>query len=132
MSKISEVEKELSKWRRVKNGCRGKKTPEQIRNQVIELLSEYSPYDIQKRLGINVNTLKTWQESNLSEPIFISLPVVPEKQEIITPQNGPLIRGTELTPSNFSLKISHGNWSVEGLLSLQEWQSAIRLLEGVK
>ena len=58
MSKISEVEKELSKWRKSKNGCRGKKTPEHIRKHAIELLSEYSPYDIQKRLGINVTTLK--------------------------------------------------------------------------
>ena len=128
MSKISEVEKELSKWRRSKNGCRGKKTPEDLRKQVIGLLSEYSPYDIQKRLGINVNTLKNWQETDLSVPIFIALPGEPEKHEIRTA----LIQGTELTSSNLSLKISNGNWSVEGVLTLQDWQRAIRLLEGVR
>ena len=133
MTKISDLEKELSKWRGSKNKHTGKKTPEHIRKQAIGLLTDYSPYEIQKRLGINVNTLKNWQAKDSSEAIFIRLPSESEKREIITPLKGPLIPEIpKIAPSNLSLKISNGNWSVEGALSLKDWHSAIRLLEGAR
>ena len=123
MSKISELEKEVSKWRKSKNGHRGRETPEQIRRQAVELLSEYSPYDLQKRLGINVNALKSWKEKYLSEQFFIPLPSPPEEHKMISIPR-------EISQSNLSLKISRGSWSLEGNLSLKEWESAISLLEG--
>ena len=127
MSNISEVEKELSKWRGNKNRHRGKRTPEHIRKQAIGLLADYSPYEIQKRLGINVNTLKNWQENDFSEQIFITLPPEPKKTEMISKESH-----VENSPSNLSLKISNGNWSIEGRLKLDDWHLAIRLLEGVR
>lgn len=127
MSKISEVEKDLSKWRKSKNGHRGKLTPEHIRKQVVELLSEYSAWDLQKRLGINVNALKSWKDKYSSGQFFIPLPAKPEKKEMISKGS----RG-EIFPVNLSLKISFGEWCVEGNLSLKDWESAISLLGGVR
>lgn len=121
MSKMSSVEKELTKWRKSKSSYRGKKTPDYIRKQAIELLSEYSPYEIQKRLGITLNTLKNWQEENITEPVFITLPSEPDRKEIVSGEM-----------SSLALKISNGNWSLEGMLSLKDWHHAIRLLEGVR
>ncbi len=121
MSKMSSVEKELIKWRKSKSSYRGKKTPDYIRKQAIDLLSDYSPCEIQKRLGININTLKNWQEENIVEPVFIRLSSEQERNEMISGEI-----------SSLALKISNGNWSVEGSLSLKDWQSAIRLLEGVR
>ena len=127
MSDISEVEKELSKWRGSKNMHRGKKTPDYIRKKAIGLLTDYSDYEIQKRLGINVNTLKSWQETNFTEQIFIPLPPEPKKSEIISKASQ-----VEHSALNLSLKIINGNWSIEGKLKLQDWHSSIRLLEVVK
>lgn len=121
MSKISALEKELTNWRKSKSGYRGKKTPDYIRKQAIELLSDYSPCEIQKRLGITLNTLKSWQEENITEPVFIRLPSEPYRNEMIP---GEIY--------SFALKISNGEWSLEGSLSLKDWHSAIRLLEGVR
>lgn len=126
MSDISEVEKELSKWRGSKNRYRGKKIPEHIRKQAVDLLADYSPYEIQKILGINVNTLKNWQETDFSDQIFIPLLPESKKAEMISKER------PENSPSNLLLKISNGNWSIEGVLSLKDWQNAIVLLEGVR
>jgi len=119
MSKIFEIEKELAKWRKSKRGSRGgKKTPEHIRKQAIELLKDYSASEIQKRLGININSLKNWQRESISEPVFIALPLESGREEL-------------LSAEKFSLKISKGSCSLEGNLSLKEWQQAICLLEGL-
>lgn len=123
MSKMSSLEKELTKWRKSKSIYRGKKTPDYIRKQAIELLSEYSPYEIQKRLGITLNTLKNWQEEKITEPVFIRLPSESGKKEMIPSP-------VEISP--LPLKVSNGNWSLEGSLSLKDWHNAIRLLEGVR
>ena len=76
--------------------------------------------------------LKNWQENASPEGIFIHLPAEAEKHEIITPIKEPLLRLPKVTPSNLSLRIRNGSWALEGVLSLQDWHSAIRLLEGVK
>ncbi len=127
MSDISEVEKELSKCRGSKNRHRGKKTPEHIRKQAVGLLVDYSPYEIEKILGINVNTLKNCQETDFSDQIFIPLLPEPKKSEMTSKESS-----LENSQSDLSLKISNGNWSIEGRLKLQDWQNAIILLEGVK
>ena len=85
------------------------------------MLSEYSPYEIQKRLGININPLKIWQEENITEAVFISLPLAPDRNEMVSGEM-----------SSFALKISNGSWSLEGSLPLKDWQNAVRLLEGVR
>jgi len=52
------------------------------------------------------------------EPIFIAVPTLQKERKVLA--------------ENLSLKISKGNWSVEGNISLKGWQSAIRLLEGIR
>ena len=83
------------------------------------MLSEHKFTYLQRKLGLSGPTLKSWQrEYSSSEQIFIELPTVNEK---------------EIT--NMPLKFSRSNegtWSIEGALSLKDWQSAIRLLEGVR
>jgi transposase-like protein len=121
MTKLLDVEKDLSEWRKSKNGHRGRAIPEQLRMQAVELLSEYSANYVQKELGINSTSLKRWQKQYESpEDFFIHIPNVAEKARKNT------------IKEKLTIKISRGEWSVEGNLSMKEWESAMRLLEGVK
>jgi len=119
MSNISEVEKELSEWRQSRNGKRGREIPQQLKKQAVELLSEYSAWQLQKRLGINSGSIKKWKEEFSSGQVFITLPPVPLKEK-------------RTLSESLELKLSHGSWSLEGNLSLKSWQNAIGLLEGVR
>lgn len=121
MKKLLDVEKDLSEWRKSKNGHRGREIPEQLKMQAVELLSEYSVNYVQKELGINSTSLKKWQKQYESQDdFFIHIPNVGEKA-----------RKAKMN-ERVSIKISRGEWSVEGNLSMKEWESAMRLLEGVK
>ena len=116
---LATVEEKLSHWR--SSGKRGKNIPSEIKEQVVSLLKEHNFGYIQRKLGLSSKTLKSWQEEYSSSQLFIALPPLP----------------VERKPSaeNLSLKFSRsntGSWSVEGILSLKDWQSAIRLLEGVR
>lgn len=83
--KLLELEKELSKWRKSKDRNRGMGTPEHIKKEAVELLSEYSGSDLQKKLGINVNALKSWQNQyKESGQFFIPLASESEKNVIIS------------------------------------------------
>lgn len=115
--KLSKLEHELSEWRVSNNGKRGREIPPQLRMETVELLSYYSAWFLQKRLGINSGSIKKWEEEYSSSPVFITLPPVKEKK---------------ILSENLSLKVSHRNWSLEGNLSLKDWESAIGLLEGVR
>ncbi len=114
---LSTVDEKLSNWRRKGNKVRS--VPSEIKQEVVSLLSEHKFTYLQRKLGLSGPTLKSWQrEYSSSEQIFIELPTVNEK---------------EIT--NMPLKFSRSNegtWSIEGALSLKDWQSAIRLLEGVR
>lgn len=121
MTKLLNVEKDLLEWRKSKNGHRGREIPEQLRMQAVELLSEYSANYVQKELGINSTSLKRWQKQYESpEDFFIHIPNSEEKTRKNT------------IKEKLTIKISRGEWSVEGNLSMKEWESAMRLLEGVK
>lgn len=119
MSNISELEKELSEWRQSRNGRRGREIPQELKKQAVELLSEYSAWQLQKILGINSCSIKKWKEELSSQPVFIALPMVPLKEK------------RDLSES-LELKLSFGEWSLEGNLSLKDWHMAIGLLAGVK
>jgi hypothetical protein len=110
------VEEKLSHWRSSKK--RGKSVPTEIKQQVVGLLKENTFGHLQKRLGLSVKTLKSWQAEYSSGQVFIALPPVNEKPA-----------------GKLDLKFSRSNsgtWTVEGSLNLKDWQSAIRLLEGVR
>ena len=62
MSKLLDVEKELSEWRKKKKDEKGKEIPEHLRIEILKLLSEYSSNHIQKKLGLNSRTLKDWKK----------------------------------------------------------------------
>ena len=117
--KLEELKKGLSEWRKSKNGRRGREIPQELRIQAVELLNYYSAWHLQKKLGINTNKIKSWEKEYSSSTVFIALPSEPKKKEMIS-------------QVNFALKVNRGDWSLEGNLSLKDWQSALRLLEVVK
>lgn len=115
---LATVEEKLSHWRSIRK--RGKSVPSEIREQVVSLLSEHKFGHITRKLGLSSKTLKSWQEEYKSEQVFIELPQIPARSNV---------------SKDLELKFSrsnNGSWSVEGIMSLKEWQSAIRLLEGVR
>ena len=116
-SNISKVEDDLINWR--SNPRRGKEVPSEIKKQVVDLLSEYSFYHIQSRLGLSSKSLKTWQAEYSSDPMFIELPKV-------------LSEEVKNSSDKLSLKVSMGNYSIEGNLELKDWKVALELLEGFK
>ena len=112
------VKGKLSHWRR--SNTRGKSIPLEIKQEVVGLLKEHKSSYIQRKLGLSSKTLKSWVSECSSEQVFIAVPPLELK---------------EIKPDNVSLKFSRSNcglWSVEGILSLKDWQSAIVLLEGVR
>ena len=119
--KLQELSSEFKQWR--DSGRPGQKVPNELRLKAVELSGEYKISEVLKTLGINGKTLNSWKEEHhVNEPVFIALAPVEVKER-------------KTLSEELSLKFrrsNSGNWSVEGRLSLKDWQSAIRLLEGVK
>ena len=121
MSKLLDVEKELSEWMKKKKDEKGKEIPEHLRIEILKLLSEYSRNHIQKKLGLNSKTLKDWKKKyKKAEDFFIHVPKLSEEE----------IKAS--SKEKMLLKISRGECSIEGNLSLNEWKAAVILLEGIK
>lgn len=112
---IADLQEELSSLR-TKNGI-GRKVPERLKKEIIELLSEYKVSEISKTLKIGDQTLRNWKEKYEKDvPYFIPL--------------APLKREQSLEELKLKItKIKNGtSWSLEGNLSLLDWQDAINLL----
>lgn len=108
---LSEVKTSLESWRSNK---KGRYIPTEIKQQIVELLSEYSAGYLQRELGINGKSIKAWKSESNTAPIFIRLTEPVKKQS-----------------ECLLLKFSLGNLSVEGSLSVESWKSALELLSGV-
>ena len=106
--KLSEVKTHLKSWRVNK---KGRYIPTEIKQQIVELLSEYSAGYLQRELGINGKSIKAWKSEVTPSTVFIRLPQPVKKQ-----------------PENLLLKFSLGSISVEGNLSAENWKSALELL----
>lgn len=114
--RLNDLSTEFKNWRL--NGRLGQKVPLSLRAKAIELLGSYNISEILKVLRINLKTFNSWRDdSKISDSVFIALE--PEKEIL-------------LSRENLSLKISNGNWSLEGNISLENWQNAIKLLELVR
>lgn len=121
MSKLLDVEKELSEWRKSKNIDKKREIPDYLRIQIVDLLPRYTGNQIHRKLGVNSTTLKKWKKKyKKAEDFFIHIPKLSE-EEI-----------KESSKEKMLLKISRGECSIEGNLSLNEWNVAISLLEGLK
>lgn len=118
MSKIKEVKELLSDWRL--GGKRGKEIPKEIKEEILKLVDYYSPWELQKLLGINSQSIKKWSlEKKKEEKYFIELPITESKEK-------------ELLKENILLKISNTNCSFEGNLSLNNWYSVVELFGVLK
>lgn len=95
-----------------------RRVPAETKAEVAELLKENSYSFLQKRFGICYKTLKSWEQEYSFEQTFIPLPEVKKNESV-----------------KLDLKLSRSindTWSVEGNLSLVDWQRMINLLEGIR
>jgi hypothetical protein len=109
-SGLLEVKVRLERWRSNK---KGRYIPDEIKEEVVKLLSEYSVSYLQRELSINGKSIISWKSEVNPAPVFITLPEPLKKQQ-----------------ETLSLKFSIGKLSMEGNLSVDNWQSALELLKG--
>ena len=103
-----EVKKSLECWRSDK---KSRYIPVEIKEQIVDLLSEYSAGYLQRELGINGKSIKAWKSEVNPSTVFIRLAEPVKKQS-----------------EGLVLKFSLGSLSVEGNLSVESWKSALELL----
>lgn len=120
---ISEVEADFNHWRQTRNSPL---TPERLKQQALSLLEQYRISDVCKRLRINHQTLKRWYQQ--SQPESMSLPFI----ELPSPsrQTSPPSTTNDSLCLTLSRQMNDGSTvSVQGELSQNHWQWALRLLQ---
>lgn len=108
---LSRVKRDLNNWRN--SGRRGNKVPTKIRKETVELLNDLPRSEVLKELGINNQTLKTWEDS--SEVEFVDLVEI---------ANQPATLNLKL-----SLELESGQKLIcEGNQSYSAWQKSLELM----
>lgn len=118
---LSRLQQEFMYWRSLKRG--GEAVPEYLRRKAVEQLSNYRASDIQHSLKITSNMLCEWRNKYKSENNF------PGKQDDAVFIALPFETKELMVSEKLLLKFSNGSLSMEGDLSLSDWEQALRLLK---
>jgi len=115
---LEESERILAISEKISQYQNKRRVPPETKAAVAELLKDNSYSFLQKRFGVCYKTLKSWEQEYSFAQTFIPLPEVKKNESV-----------------KLDLKLSRSindTWSVEGNLSLRDWQRMVNLLEGIR